>query len=133
VQIPIMPGPSLSDALTTAGQFPASGTGSYLLTVRNSATAGPTLSAVTQTFNVPDAQIPLAAAGDGWTCAVNGQQVTCITLATLQPGGTYPPITVTVHNEPRIVNPAAQVSTANDTGEPSETTAPVTIPLTSGP
>jgi hypothetical protein len=133
VQIPIMPGPSLSDALTTAGQFPAAGTGSYLLTVRNSATAGPTLRAVTQTFNVPDAQIPLAAAGDGWTCAVNKQQVTCITLATLRPGRTYPPITVTVQNQPRTVKPAAQVSTANDTGEPGETTAPVTIPLTSGP
>jgi uncharacterized repeat protein (TIGR01451 family) len=130
VNIPILPGPALSTTLTPEGQFPAPGIGTYLLSVDNAATGGPTNGPVTETFPLPAGQTPLSASGRDWTCNVNGQQVTCADLTTLLPGQSYPPIVVTAQTAAIALHPSAQVSTAGDSGQPGEVSPPVTVQLT---
>ena len=117
-------------AVTPAGQFPAPGVGTYLLNISNAATAGPTYGTVTETFPVPAGQTPISASGVGWSCSQSGQLVTCTTPSTLEPGQSYQPIAVTVQNTPCVMHPVATVSTAGDTGQPGETSAPVAVPFT---
>jgi Bacterial lectin len=130
VNIPVQPGPALSTTLTPEGQFLAPGIGTYLLTVANAATGGPTLGPVTETFPVPAGQAPVSATGRGWTCGLNGQQVTCVNQATLLPAQTYQPIVVTVQTGALTLHPAAQVGTPGDTGQPGEVSPPVSVQLT---
>jgi uncharacterized repeat protein (TIGR01451 family) len=130
VNIPILPGPALSTTLTPEGQFPAPGVGTYLLTVDNAATGGPTNSPVTETFPVPAGQTPVSASGKDWTCSLNAQQVTYVNPTTLQPGQSYQPIVVTVQTAAVSLHPSAQVSTAGDTGQPGELSPPVTVQVT---
>ena len=56
----------------------------------------PTSGPVTAIDIVPTGLVPFAASGTGWTCEINGQAVTCLRSDPLSPGGSYPPITVTV-------------------------------------
>jgi hypothetical protein len=127
VSVPIAPGPNLSTTVTPVGQFPAPGVGTYLLNVSNAASAGPTHGPVTETFPVPAGQTPISASGSGWSCGVSGQVVTCTTPAELQSGQSYQPVVVTVQNTPCVLHPAATVSTPGDTGQPAETSAPVSV------
>jgi hypothetical protein len=127
VNVPIVPGPSLSTTVTPEGQFPAPGVGTYLLNVANATTAGPAHSPVTETFPVPAGQTPISASGSGWSCGESGQLVTCTTSAPLEPGHSYPPIVVTTQNTPCVLHPAATVSTAGDSGQPGETSPPVSV------
>jgi hypothetical protein len=130
VNIPILPGPALSTTLTPEGQFPAPGIGTYLLSVANAATGGPTNGPVTETFPLPAGQTPLSASGRDWTCSISGQQVTCVNLTTLLPGQSYQPIVVTGQTAAVSLHPSATVSTAGDSGQPGEVSSPVTVQLT---
>ncbi|HEY1627474.1 MAG TPA: hypothetical protein VGG16_27150 [Streptosporangiaceae bacterium] len=127
VVMPITPGPNLSTTVTPVGQFPAPGVGTYLLNVANAATAGPTHGPVTETFPVPSGQTPVSASGSGWTCGISGQVVTCTTPDALQAGQSYQPVVVNVRDTPCVLHPVATVSTAGDSGQPSETSAPVAV------
>ena len=76
------------------GNFTRGQTGaSWTLTVNNNAQAGPTSGMVTVTDILPAGLTLASMSGTGWNCAVN----TCTRSDTLEGGGSYPPITVTVN------------------------------------
>jgi hypothetical protein len=126
-----VPAPQLSTTITPVGTFTAPGAGTYQANVTDSPNAGPVTGTTTETFTVPDGQTVTSATGNGWTCSVSGQQVTCTTTATAQPGDSLPPVTIAVSipaGSPASVSPAASVTT---TGQAATSSAPpVTIPVT---
>jgi hypothetical protein len=130
VSIPVAQGPDLSTTLAPVGQFQAPGVGTYLLTVSNGKGAGVTSSAITETMTVPDSQTATAATGNDWQCSISGQTVTCTTPAPLAAGQSLPPIAVTVQTAAMELNPTAHVSTADDAGQPGETSLPVSVEVT---
>jgi uncharacterized repeat protein (TIGR01451 family) len=87
-------GPALSITKTHTGDFKPGQTGAtYTVTVANSASAAPTSGTVTVRETVPQGMALVSMAGSGWACSSN----TCIRSDTLNPGGTYPAITVAVN------------------------------------
>jgi hypothetical protein len=92
--------PVLSLSLAHQGMFTAGGTGSYQMSVSDNAKAGPTIAPVTLTLPMPKGLTATSASGDGWTCSVATGMPTCTRPGTgpdtLQPGASYPPITVGV-------------------------------------
>jgi uncharacterized repeat protein (TIGR01451 family) len=137
VTIPVtkaIPAPRLTTTISPVGTFTSPGTGTYQATVTDDAGAGPTTGTTTETFNVPVGETVTSATGNGWQCAVNAQQVTCTTTATVQPGGSLPPVTIGVKipaGSPSSVSPTASVTTDGQ-GTPSNSD-PVKIPVTVGP
>lgn len=120
--------PDLAMRLTTSGSFKAGGNGDYIMTVSNRTPAGPTTGPVTATFNVPAGFTVQSAMGDGWTCSLAGQTVTCTRPGTgadaIDGGAAYPPVKVTVAIPNTASGPAAAtatVGTPGDTGKPQET------------
>jgi hypothetical protein len=136
VSIPVKPGilpPHVTTTITPVGTFTSPGTGTYQANVSDDPAAGPTTGPTTETFTVPDGQTVTSATGDGWTCNTAGQRVTCTTNATVQPGGSFPPVTIAVNvpsGSPASVSPAASATTQGQSG-PS-TSPPVSIPVTPG-
>jgi hypothetical protein len=134
VSIPVIratPPPKVTATITPAGAFTSPGTGTYQVNVTDDPAAGPVTGPTTQTFTIPAGQTVTSATGDGWTCSVNGQQVTCTNPATVQPGGSLPPVGITVKipdGASASVSPSGTVTTAGQ-ATPS-TTDPVTIPVT---
>jgi uncharacterized repeat protein (TIGR01451 family) len=99
--------------------------------VSNAAGAGPTTGQTTEVFNVPAGQAVTSADGGGWTCSVNGQQVTCTSSATVRPGGSFAPIAIVASvpaGAPASVSPTATVTTAGQANPSSA--PPVSIPVT---
>ena len=80
------------------------------------ANAGPSISRgpITVTDTVPDGIEVLDAAGDGWTCEVAGQDVTCTRTDDL-PIGPAPTITVTVVPQPGIEGEVTNTATVTGT------------------
>jgi uncharacterized repeat protein (TIGR01451 family) len=68
----------------------------YTVTVSNADGAGPTHGMVTVTETLPGALTLVSMAGAGWTCAAPAQP-TCTRSDALNPGSSYPAITVTVN------------------------------------
>ena len=68
----------------------------YTVTVSNAEGAGPTQGTVTVTEALPSALTLVSMAGAGWTCAAPAQPA-CTRSDALNPGSSYPAITVTVH------------------------------------
>jgi len=68
---------------------------SFTVTVSNAASAGPTIGTVTVTDTIPAGLEFVSMAGPGWTCPPSGH--TCTRGDVLQPGFSYPPITVIVN------------------------------------
>ncbi|WP_327358731.1 hypothetical protein [Streptomyces sp. NBC_01304] len=70
----------------------------FTATTSDAPGAGPTTGEITQKTTFPDGVTPKSASGDGWTCAVEGQTVTCKRPGTgddaLQPGKSAPPVTI---------------------------------------
>jgi hypothetical protein len=87
--------PDLRTKIEPRGTFQAGGTGTLTATVSDDAASGPTMGTATALINVPGSLIPQQAQGDGWTCAVNGQQISCVREDALHPGESFPPISVT--------------------------------------
>ncbi len=86
------PGPSLTIAKTHSGNFvQGQPNAAYTVTVSNAANAGPTSGAVTVTDTPPSGLTLVSMGGSGWTCGA-----TCSRSDVLNPGSSYPPITVTV-------------------------------------
>jgi Bacterial lectin len=127
--------PDLKMAISSNGTVSEGGKGTLTATVSDESTAGPTVGPVTATINVPQGMTPVAAQGNGWTCAIAGQLVTCTNPAALQPGGAEPPITVSTtvaNNAPPEVTVTGNATTA-DQSPPSDGNASVNIPVASGP
>jgi hypothetical protein len=92
--------PKLGLAVTHQGTFTAGGAGSYQLAVSDATSAGPTISPVTVSLPVPAGYTVTSADGQGWSCSTANATVTCTRPGTgqdtLQPGTSYPPVTVGV-------------------------------------
>ena len=110
----IMAGADLTVTKTHTGNFTQGQRGAaYTITVGNSG-AVPTSGLVTAIDLVPTGLTPSAASGTGWTCDIIGQAVTCVRSDPLSPGGSYPPITVTVDVAPNA--PASLTNSVRATG-----------------
>src|SRR4030095_16682661 len=105
-----------------------------IITVGNSGGV-PTSGLVTAIDIVPTGLVPSGASGTGWTCGINGQAISCSRSDPLSPGGTYPPITVTVDvasNAPASVTNAVRVTGGGDTNPGNNEISDVTT-ITPGP
>ncbi|GAA2998601.1 hypothetical protein [Actinokineospora diospyrosa] len=78
------------------GPWVAGGTGTYTLSVSADPTHEQSDKLVTLTHHLPMGLTPTAAEGDGWSCAISGHKVSCLSSRTVAPGESYPPVTVTV-------------------------------------
>lgn len=84
-------------ALTNDGPWKAGSTGSYTATVSSSPTHGYIDNPLKVSVDIPEGVTPTAAAGDGWTCAIEGQKVTCDRPAgEIAPGDSAPPVKIDV-------------------------------------
>ena len=84
--------PVLTVSSTHTGRFSPGKTGQYSLTVKNAALAGPSGGTVTVTEIVPGGFTLSTMSGPGWDCSAN----VCSRNNVLNPGGSYPDITVSV-------------------------------------
>jgi uncharacterized repeat protein (TIGR01451 family) len=87
--------PNLRLTKTHDDVFAPGGTATFTFTAANSGT-GSTSGQFTVTDTVPSGLTPTSAVGDGWTCGIGGQTVTCQTTGVIAAGSIAPPITVTV-------------------------------------
>ncbi len=117
------PVPVLSIGMTPPATLSPGGTGSYTLTVDNTAGTAPSSGTVTVTTTLPTGLTPTAASGPGWTCTISGQTVTCTRTDPIAQGGSAPPISLDVAvqpNAPATVQTTANVSGGGDATCPAE-------------
>ncbi|MFZ5815172.1 MAG: beta strand repeat-containing protein [Bacillota bacterium] len=92
----ITPRPNLTVAKSHTGNFQQGQQGaSYTITVSNAGSAA-TSGTATVTDTLPVGLTPVSAGGTGWTCTIDGQSVTCTSAGAVDPGNSYPAITLTV-------------------------------------
>jgi Divergent InlB B-repeat domain/Domain of unknown function DUF11 len=119
--------PSLSITKTHTGNFTQAQQGAtYTATVSNAAGGAATTGTVTVTETVPTGLTLVSMAGNGWGCGAGA----CTRTDALQPGQSYPAITVTVNvdpNAPASVTNSIKVAGGGDTTGPHMTTDPTTI------
>jgi trimeric autotransporter adhesin len=123
----------LSVTATHTGTFVSGGTGQYTITVSNSNATGIERedNIVTVQDTLPAGLTFASASGTGWSCSAAGQIVTCTHAPTLNPGASFPPLTITVNvlesAAPSVVNnvvvstPSYELITPNNTA--NDTTA----------
>jgi uncharacterized repeat protein (TIGR01451 family) len=128
------PVPDLTITKTHTGSFTQGDTGKvYTITVSNIGNAATDGSTVTVTDTIPSGLAPTALSGTGWTCVVSG--VTCSRSDTLNAGGSYPAISLTVNvanSAPATVTNTAIVSGGGELNSSNSSTSdPATVaPLT---
>lgn len=126
-----VPAAQLTTTITPVGTFTSPGTGTYQANVSNVPTAGPTTGTTTEVFTVPAGQTVTGATGTGWTCTISGQQVTCTTAATVQPGDSFPPVTITASIPSGAGGNASPSATVTTAGQSTPSSAPsLTIKVT---
>jgi uncharacterized repeat protein (TIGR01451 family) len=127
------PAVDLSVTKTHSGTFVSGGTGTYTITVSNAAGMEREDNTVTVTDTLPAGLTYNAATGTGWTCGAVGQVVTCTHPATLNPGASFPPISlvvnvteaaaVNVNNTVTVSSPSFDLNSANNSD--TDTTATI--------
>ncbi len=118
VQLPVVLPPTLSITKTHTGNFVVGQpNATYTVTVSNAAGAGATTGQVTVTETAPAGLTLLSMSGTGWTCPANG--TTCTRSDALNPGASYPAITVTVAVAANATSP--QVNSVSVSGGGSAT------------
>ena len=116
VVTPIAPASDLTVSKSHTGTFTQGQQATYTVTVSNvggSATSGDIL--VSDPMLLP--LIPVSGSGTGWTCVALTIQIRCRRSDPLAPGGSYPPITMTVSlaaNAPPSVTNVVNVSGGGD-------------------
>lgn len=100
--------PDLTLTKTASGSFVVGQMASYTLVVRN-AGQGPTTGPITVTDIVPTGLTVTAATGNGWTCTIAGQMVTCTNPVPLAPNATS---TITISVLPTAAAGAVVTNTA---------------------
>ena len=91
------PAVDLSVTKTHTGTFVSGGTGTYTITVSNAAGAEREDNTVTVTDTLPPGLTFNSGTGTGWTCGAVVQVVTCTHPATLNPGASFPALSLTVN------------------------------------
>jgi uncharacterized repeat protein (TIGR01451 family) len=98
----------LGITVSPLGAFAVNQDGTYSVTIENISEMPSIGASVVDTL--PSGLTPKDVAGDGWTCTINGQIVTCTRADALAPKATYPPIlltaAVTASACPSVVNKA---------------------------
>ena len=122
--------PALAITKAHTGNFAQGQTNAaYTLTVSNSASAGATSGLVTVSENVPAGLALTSMTGSGWTCS----GANCTRCDALNPGASYPPITVLVNVAGNAPSPQINQVTVNGGGTivatASDSTSIVTGPL----
>ena len=121
--------PALSIMKSHMGNFTQGQQGAtYTVTVANAAAAGPTSGLVTVTENAPSGLTLVSMAGTGWTCSAN----TCTTMTVLQPGTSYPTITVTVNVLANATSPQVNAINVFGGGSATNSTTDSTVINASG-
>ena len=131
--------PDVAVSSTHTGNFTQGSTGQFTLGVNNDAAATATQGDITVTDTLPSGLTPTSASGNGWSCTVSGQVVTCIRPGSgndaLNPGSSTPNITVDTAVLPNATTPltnSVQVATINNGNpSPSATDQATVVPGTS--
>ena len=125
----------LSVTSTHTGTFVAGGTGQYTITVSNSAASGIERedNIVTVRDTLPAGLTYSSFSGTGWSCSAAGQLVTCTHPPTLNPGASYPPLTLTVNvlqaAAASVVNTVVVSTTSYEIITPNNTATDTTATL----
>ena len=131
--------PDLTIAKSHAGSFVRGSTGSYSLVVTN---IGPVASSGTATVTdtLPAGLTPSTASGNGWSCGIAAQTVTCTRSDALAAGGSYPAITILTAVAQSATSPLTnsaavsggnEVNTGNDTAsDPTAVTSLADVRVT---
>jgi hypothetical protein len=102
----------LSVSSTHSGSFTQAQTNAmYTIVVSDLAGAEPTAGSVTVTDNLPAGLTLVSIAGSGWNCTAN--TVSCSRSDVLNPGASYPAITVTVNVSPTASSPLVNSVSVN--------------------
>jgi uncharacterized repeat protein (TIGR01451 family) len=99
----------------SAGMVPG-GTGQFFITVQNSGD-GPTSGPVTVVDDMAAAFKPLSASGNGWSCTIQGQKVSCSRSDVLSPGASYPELALSVAIDPKAPTNLRNIATVGCTGD----------------
>jgi trimeric autotransporter adhesin len=91
------PAVDLTVTKSHSGSFVAGGTGTYTITVSNAAGMEREDNTVTVTDTLPAGLTYNSFSGTGWSCGAVGQVVTCTHPATLDPGQSFPPLSLVVN------------------------------------
>ncbi len=132
--VPTLPVSDLSLSMTRGGSLQVGQTASYALTVKNNGPyteAGP----ITVTDTLPAGMSYASSSGSGWTCAANGQVVTCTYRTAIAPNASAPPLTInaTVNQAGSLTNSATVTGTSdnnNANNTVSDTATGVAAPVT---
>ena len=127
----------LSIAKVHSGNFAPGQTGAtYQVTVSNALTAGLTSGAVQVIESLPSGLTLVSMSGDGWNCSNN----TCSRSDILEPGSSYPAITVTVNVNANATSPQVNSVSVSGGGSASASTTdstaisqPVAITIQTSP
>ncbi|MBO2455143.1 hypothetical protein J4573_49215 [Actinomadura barringtoniae] len=135
--------PNLQTSLRPKSEFKAGGTGSIGVSVKSTKLSGPTSGEVSMTMTLPKQLQPVSterpARGDGWTCDIDGQTVTCTRPGTgadtLQPGKSYPEITIDTAVAPDASGeiPLAAESATHDEFDPADNLAKGSVKIAAAP
>jgi hypothetical protein len=116
--------PKLKLRTVVNGAFKQDEPGQYTVYVENDEGAEATVGDITVVSTLPDGMRPLSASGDGWTCGVAGQVVTCTRpgadAQALQPGDETPGIVVKLMIDETIEEDQNIVTTATTEGGSAE-------------
>lgn len=94
LRIAVLP-PELQTTITPGSrELKAGGTATFTATVGATWMSAPVTGQVTETITFPAGVTPTGASGTGWTCAISGQVVNCVTTAHRSALQNYPPITI---------------------------------------
>ncbi len=108
---------SWSIAMSQLGNFAASGTGQYTITVTNGSSST-TSGTVTLLDTLPSVFTASSASGTGWTCTL-GSTVSCTNATALSAGASFPVITLTVHVSASASGTVTNQATASGGGPSS--------------
>ncbi|MFD5430491.1 DUF11 domain-containing protein, partial [Streptomyces sp. NPDC127084] len=110
--VPVPTAPAFTLLKTVGGTFTPGGQGTYTLTVTNSGDGATDGTTVSLTDTLPAGLTAVSLSGTGWTCVL--ATLTCTRTDALDPGESYPPITLTVNVAPTA--PAQVTNTATVSG-----------------
>jgi Carboxypeptidase regulatory-like domain/Domain of unknown function DUF11 len=115
--------PDLAIQQFVEGSANQGSTVNYVFAVNNAGSAT-TYAPTTVTATFPDGLVPLNAGGDGWSCQVSGQTVTCTRPDNIAPGASFAAIRVGTRVDAppgTVLTVLARVTTAGDIVPPNDT------------
>lgn len=110
--------PDLATTITLPPNYTSGSSITALVNVNNAPNAGPTTGSATVTTTIPDGFTPTSTSGNGWSCTISGQYVTCTNPSRVSPGASLPPISINLQassTPPASITVSSTVTSADDT------------------